>query len=178
MDWAWSGFLSHRQLSSIYSKKAPRNWIPKTWHVIKAYIHLNAWKPQCEDVSREGCQRRCKLDHYALSHPKEQSWLSDRICSMQHHSVSMDGAAMHYGDKYSYYNCIKLFVRVVLMYQLCSERTISTSLGGKVWNALVCTYQQHLLLNKLFVLHAWICTCDYPTSFIILMASTRCWGGG
>lgn len=98
--------------------------------------------------------------------------------SPQHEHWWSCQSSLHYGDKYSYYNCIKLFVRVVLMYQLCSERTISTSLRGKVWNGLACTYQQHLLLNKRFVLHAWICTCDYPTSFIILMASTRCWGGG
>lgn len=81
MDWPWNGFLSHWQLSFVYSKKAPRNWISKTWHVIKAYMDLNAWKPHCEDVSGERCQRSCELDCNALSHPKEQSWLSDRICS-------------------------------------------------------------------------------------------------
>lgn len=74
-------------------KNSSKKLISKIWHVIKAYIHLNAWKPQCEDVSGERCQRSCKLDRYALSHPKEQLWLSDRICSMQHHSMSTDGAA-------------------------------------------------------------------------------------
>lgn len=94
MDWSCNGFLSHWQLSCIYlKKKSPRNWISKTWHIVKAYIHLNAWKPHCEDVSGERCQRICKLDHYALSHPKEQSWLSDRICSMQHHSMSTNRVA-------------------------------------------------------------------------------------
>lgn len=46
--------------------------------------------------------------------------------------------------------------------------------SAKEWNRQVCASHQHLPLNKRFALFAWICTCSYPTSFMILMASTRC----
>lgn len=41
-DWAWHGHLRHWQLPCGYSNKAQGNRISKAWHVIKAYIHLNA----------------------------------------------------------------------------------------------------------------------------------------
>lgn len=128
--------------------------------------------------SGERCQQSWETVHYTVSHPKEQSRLNYKICSMQYRNMNTDKVAIAACIMETDIAIMALYVRMASMWQLCSEKGDFDIPSAKVWNGLVCTHQQHLLLNKHFALHVWICTCDYPTSFIILMASTRCWGGG